>query len=122
MKKALDLTAELTKNKKIKLMRGRNSHSSLDSKGSKPQKTKESSKKSSIKKTKVSQLVSNQTLCTFVQSKLDSYLTKEDKYNGIIRILADTAFLQFCYLLIKGKPGNMSKGITEETLDGISFS
>lgn len=122
MRKASDLTAESPKEEISKLMRGRNSHSSLGSKGPKFQKTKGSSKKSSNKKTKVSQLISNQTLRTFVQLNLNSYKTKEGKYNGIIRILADPAFLQFCYLLIKGKSGNMSKGITKETLDGISFN
>jgi RNA-directed DNA polymerase len=46
----------------------------------------------------------------------------DGKYNGIIRILADPAYLQFCYMLIKSKPGNMSRGLTKETLDGISYS
>jgi hypothetical protein len=103
-------------------MRGRNSHSSLSSKGPNPKGTKGRSKKTPETKSKVSQLVSGQTLRTFVQSKLDNYKNKDGKYNGIVRILADPAFLQFCYLLIKGKPGNMTKGITCETLDGISFS
>lgn len=120
MKQTLDLTAESSTETKV--MRRRNSRSSLGSKGPNFQETKESSKKFSTKNTKVSQLVSNQTLRTFVQSKLNSYKSKYDKYNGIIRILSDPAFLQFCYLLIKGKPGNMSIGITKETLDGISFS
>lgn len=117
-RKTLDLTAESST---FGVTRGRNSHSSPDLKGPESQETKESSKKSSTQKTKVSQLISNQTLRTFVQLKLDSYKTKDDKYNGIIRILADPVFLQFCYLLIKGKPGNMSRGISKETLDGISF-
>ena len=56
----------------------------------------------------------------FVTSKLDQYKTK-GKYNGIIRILADPGFLQYCYMLIKGKPGNMSVGTTKETLDGIEY-
>jgi hypothetical protein len=50
---------------------------------------------------------------------LDLYKDKDGKYNGIIRILSDPAFLQFCYLLIKGNPGNMSKRLIKETLDGI---
>jgi hypothetical protein len=57
----------------------------------------------------------------FVTSQLERYKDNDGKYNAIIRILADAGFLQFCYMLIKGKPGNMSKGITKETLDGISY-
>lgn len=48
-------------------------------------------------------------------------MSKREKYNGIINILADPLFLQACYLEIKSKPGNMSKGITHETLDGIDL-
>jgi group II intron reverse transcriptase/maturase len=54
-------------------------------------------------------------------SRLEQYKNSEGKYNAIVRILADAGFLQFCYMLIKGKPGNMSKGITKETLDGITY-
>jgi retron-type reverse transcriptase len=46
---------------------------------------------------------------------------KNDKYNGLINILANPLFLQACYLEIKSKPGNMSKGVTAETLDGINL-
>lgn len=41
------------------------------------------------------------------------------KYNGIIRLL-DQSFLQSCYSLIKSKPGNMTKGTSQETLDSIN--
>lgn len=54
-------------------------------------------------------------------SQLERYKDSIGKYNALIRILADAGFLQVCYLLIKGKPGNMSKGMTKETLDGISL-
>lgn len=57
----------------------------------------------------------------FVKSQLGLYTHKDGRYNGIVRILADAGFLQYCYMLIKGKPGNMSKGATKETLDGISY-
>jgi hypothetical protein len=57
----------------------------------------------------------------FVLSQLEKYKNTEGKYNGIVRILADPGFLQFCYMLIKGKPGNMSPGTTMETLDGLSY-
>lgn len=40
-------------------------------------------------------------------------------YNGLVKILADPAFLLACYNTIKSKPGNMTKGTSNETLDGI---
>lgn len=43
------------------------------------------------------------------------------KYNGLINILANSEFLQACYLDIRSKPGNMPKGISNETLDGITL-
>jgi hypothetical protein len=59
----------------------------------------------------------------FVTDRLDDYKSADGKYNGLFRILGDPAFLQYCYMLIKGE-GNMSKGIQEiqaasETLYGI---
>lgn len=48
-------------------------------------------------------------------------MSKNGKYNGIINILANPLFLQACYLEIKSNPGNMSKGATNETLDGINL-
>lgn len=56
-----------------------------------------------------------------VSSKLSQFRRRDNKYNGIVRILADPGFLQYCYMLIKGKPGNMSKGTTKETLDGLTY-
>lgn len=41
-------------------------------------------------------------------------------YNGIIRIIANPLFLQGCYNEIKSKPGNMSRGTSKTTLDGIN--
>lgn len=51
---------------------------------------------------------------------MDRCLKGDNKYNGLIKILASSEFLQACYNLIKSKPGNKSKGITPETLDGIN--
>ena len=48
-------------------------------------------------------------------------MSKNNVYNGIINILANPLFLQACYLEITSKPGNMSKGIIDETLDGINL-
>ena len=77
--------------------------------------------KSPAKKQGSRSMVTNQSLRMFVISQLKRYKTEDGKYNAIIRILADAGFLQFCYMLIKGKAGNMSKGTTNETLDGITY-
>lgn len=83
--------------------------------------TKENSEKVPTNKRGSRSMVNNQNLRMFVLSKLDQYRSKESKYNGIIIILADVEFLQYCYMLIKGKPGNMSAGVTKETLYGITY-
>lgn len=99
--------------------RGQNSHSSPRSKVLSV--TKESSVKSSARKQGSRSKANGPTLRMFVLSQLEQYKSKDGRYNGIIRILADVGFLQFCYLLIKGKAGNMSMGSTKETLDGLTY-
>lgn len=47
-------------------------------------------------------------------------MSKNGKINGIVNLLTNPDFLKECYLEIKSKPGNMSKGTTRETLDGIN--
>ena len=101
--------------------RGRSPHSSPKRKTSIPRVVKGGSVETPTQSQRSRSKISNQNLRTFVSERLDIYKTKEGRYNGIIRILADPAFLQYCYMLIKGKPGNMSKGINNETLDGIDF-
>jgi hypothetical protein len=54
-------------------------------------------------------------------SRLKEFL-KDGKFNGIIRIIADPLFLAECYRSIKSNPGNMTKGTTGETLDGITWA
>lgn len=101
--------------------RGQSLRSSQKGKPSTSRVTKEGSARSSTRVQRSRSKVNNPTLRMFVQSQLKQYERKDGKYNGIIRILADVGFLQFCYLLIKGKPGNMSYGATRETLDGITY-
>lgn len=101
--------------------RRQNPHSSPDPKRPNSCETKGGSEKTPVKNQRSRSMVNNLNLRMFVESKLDQYKNDQDKYNGIIRILADAGFLQFCYMLIKGKPGNMSKGATKETLDGITY-
>lgn len=61
------------------------------------------------------------SLDTYVKKELQSYINKRGQYNGIINLLSNPEFLIACYEEIKGKPGNMTKGTTDITLDGISY-
>ena len=76
-----------------------------------------------LRTNKISKPSPEESLRRVVSEQLDSYQdTKHGgKYNGVIRIIADPKFLLDCYKLIKSKPGNMSKGTTPETLDGINM-
>jgi len=55
-----------------------------------------------------------------VSKRLKKYVNKENKYYNINALLGDPYFLIACYEDIKGKPGNMTRGITYYTLDGIN--
>jgi group II intron reverse transcriptase/maturase len=115
-RKPLDLSASSTNKRR------RSSHSSHYPGDPAPdKKTKGNSVNTKAEKQGSRSKVNSQNLRMFVQSKLNLYRNADGKYNGIVRILADAGFLQYCYMLIKGKPGNMSKGTTKETLDGISY-
>jgi len=50
--------------------------------------------------------------------EINKYMRKDQTYNGLINIIADPIFLWACDDSIKSKRGNMSRGITPETLDG----
>lgn len=52
---------------------------------------------------------------------MNKYRKGDGKYNGVIRILTNPLFLQACYLEIKSKPGNMTKGTNKDTLEGIKL-
>ena len=57
---------------------------------------------------------------TWLQAGLDKLRKKDNKYYGLVNILADPEFLKYCYLEIRSKPGNMTTGSLNTTLDGIS--
>lgn len=104
-----------------KRMRGRSPHSSRDPKNPKPRKTKGDSERTSTLEQGSRSKITSPNLRMLVQSKLEQYKDRNGKYNGLVRILADPGFLQLCYMLIKGNPGNMSKGVIKETLDGLTY-
>lgn len=52
---------------------------------------------------------------------LKNFSNSGDKFRGITKnFLINPEFLKFAYFQIKNKAGNTTKGISEETLDGIS--
>ncbi|YP_008475018.1 hypothetical protein, partial (mitochondrion) [Candida oxycetoniae] len=55
-----------------------------------------------------------------VSKKLKKYVSKDGKYFNINELIGDPYFLIACYEEIKGKSGNMTKGIDNYTLDGIN--
>lgn len=48
-------------------------------------------------------------------------LKKNEKYYNLISLLCDVDFLIECHDRIKSNPGNISKGTTNETLDGLNM-
>lgn len=120
-RKPLDLSASEMKKETFENKRRRSSHSSPDPKDPNSRKTKGNSVKILAEKQRSRSKINSLNLRMFVQSKLSLYKNKNGEYNGLVRILADAGFLQYCYMLIKSKPGNMSRGVTKETLDGISY-
>lgn len=55
-----------------------------------------------------------------VSRRLKKFQSKDNKYYNINELLGDPYFLIACYENIKSKPGNMTKGINNYTLDGIN--
>ena len=96
--------------------RGRSHHSSL--------KTKGGSLKTSLGTNEISIPSPEEQLRRVVSKQLNLYRDPKhgNLYNGIIRIIADPKFLLECYKLIKSNPGNMSKGTTNETIDGFNMA
>ena len=84
---------------------------------------KDGNLKTSLGNNEISKPSSEEQLRRVVSKQLNSYNDPKrgGMYNGIIRIIADPKFLLECYKLIKSNPGNMSKGTTPETLDGINM-
>jgi hypothetical protein len=130
-KKQIDITAELHDNNKViskssysHVMRVRSHHSRMGCNKPQPDNSKGGSRKNPIKDNEISKMskVTELILRKVVKSKLDNYLNNESKYsNGIIRIIGNVEFLLACYNLIKGKSGNMTKGIDNAALDGINL-
>lgn len=107
------------------LLRGRSFHSSVTAKESSRKSSTQSKHDSDLKDADSLNLAigsdSPMSVSSWTKKELNKYLNNNGKYNGLINILANPLFLQACYLEIKSKPGNMSKGITDETLDDVNL-
>lgn len=67
-------------------------------------------------------LPSEADICRVLNDRLNEYRNEQNgKLNGTIRLISNPNFLKDAYSLIKSKPGNMSKGSTPQTLDGINI-
>lgn len=78
--------------------------------------------KTKIKKTTSRPLaLSRIAFQTELKIKINKLQNNHQKIYNLLEILCDENFLVACYMLIKGKPGNMSPGTTPETLDGIDL-
>jgi Cytochrome c oxidase subunit III len=107
-------------------MRIRNHHSKIEKGTSnlEPKNFKGGSQRKPTKGLEISKIssITEPILRKVVESKLGNYSNNKEIFgNGLIRIIADHEFLIACYLIIKGKPGNMTEGINEITLDGIDI-
>lgn len=106
-------------------MRGRSFHSSVTAKGNsrKPSSLKahDSNATGADKLNLVKGSNSITSVSSWAKYEVNMLLKGDGTYNGLIRILSNPEFLQACYLEIKSKPGNMSKGTDNTTLDGINI-
>ena len=129
------LLRDLTASNNYLLMRGRSLHTRgraerlhQDSKGDslnlKSQATKvlETKKVSDKAPSKVRVARKSDSFVTLVQKELLLCKNKKGVYNGLINILKKPEFLVACYDEIRGKPGNMTRGNSKETLDKLSLS
>lgn len=78
------------------------------------------SKKNRDGKVKSTKSTANPPLANIISLKLGELKTYDEKYNKIIQLISDPYFLYACYEQIKGKPGNMTRGINKQTLDGLN--
>lgn len=58
---------------------------------------------------------------TTVTKLLEQRSNVAGKHYKLLEILANPFYLEKCYNEIMSKPGNMTKGLSKETLDGIDW-
>jgi len=117
-----DLTAYGFNN--LNLMRRRSLHSSStkgDSLNSLTSKTIDNSRLEEFSRSdKPVRAPGGKDATTIAKNLLEQIEQKNQKYFNLIDIIANPHFLEKCYSEIRSKPGNMTKGITDETLDKLN--
>lgn len=117
-----DLTASFLK-------RGRSSHSSRNltvaTKGNSPvtptEAVLDNCQEESANKVKPKKQVAERVdAITIARKHLEQVRNLSQKYYKIVNLISNPDFLEKCYEEIKSKPGNMTKGINSQTLDGIN--
>jgi group II intron reverse transcriptase/maturase len=73
------------------------------------------------KQTKYPKALSRIAFQTELKNRINKLKKNHQKIYNLDELLYDVNFLVSCYLMIKGKPGNMSPGTTPETLEGLDL-
>jgi group II intron reverse transcriptase/maturase len=73
-------------------------------------------------KPKIKKAVDNNAILIDLHNKIQEFKQNHQKIFNLSSIFTDPHYLISCYNQIKGKPGNMSPGINNETLDGIDLN
>lgn len=71
-------------------------------------------------KVKPSKAAKKVGVSTIVRKHLNQNSNTNTKFYNLLQIIANPLFLEECYIEIKKKPGNMTKGVDNSTLDGIN--
>ena len=56
-----------------------------------------------------------------IKQWIEKCKNKDGRYGNLIQIIGSPSTLKIAYLMIKGNPGISTKGVNDETLDGISL-
>lgn len=78
-------------------------------------------KKNGDGEVKLNKLAAKPKLVHIVSQRLEEFKTHDNKYSNFTELLGDPYFLIACYDEIRGKQGNMTRGLNRETLDGINI-
>jgi len=78
-------------------------------------------KRASRKTKSLNKTVDRNAVVTMLRSKILNSQGRHQKIKNLLDTFSNVDYLVTCYLLIKGKPGNMSPGVEPTTLDGIDL-
>lgn len=106
-------------------MRRRSFHSSACTKGNSKTSLKvetlDCNQEKAADKVKPAGVAKRVGVTTIVRKRLEQNKIVNQKYQYVLKEIADPNFLIACYEEIRGKPVNMTKAVDKVTLDGIDF-